>query len=673
VTSARPRIVAGVVSTLVACLLVASCAAAPRASVVPPPGGTAFELTTADADSWLDGFVPTALEREGIVGATISIVADGEVVTERGWGWSDLGDERADRRPVDPDSTLFRIGSISKVVTATVVMSLVEEGVLDLDEPVQDRIDVTLPRAFDRPVTLRHLLSHTAGFEDKLTGVIAGPGEGPTTLRDAVSVEPPEQIYEPGTTPAYSNWSNGVAAYVAEQATGRPWADLVQERVFDPAGMTSATMDQPLSTDDTAVVSGGWDAAGAAAVPFEIVSPAPAGAVSATASDMSAFMLAQLGHADGMLGPEALAEMHAPALDRDDLGGLAAGPRMTLGLFEEDRNGRRVLGHGGDLTAFHAQMDLWPDDDAGIYVSLNSTGARGDATTAVREALVEGFADRWFPSGAAEEAAVTATETAGEHADALVGSYQVSRRAESTFVRLFYALSAVDVSRGPGDSVLISAVTDTSGALVELVEVEPWVWQEIDGDRRVAVDQVDGAVQAVGLNPAFTLQPMPATRQVLPLVLVVSLAVLVLGLVGTVVAAGRRVWSGRRVTESAESRAETIGRVGVAVALLALVVAGVLWATVASALLSDAGPPSVIVLRAAQVLTAVSVAGVLPAVVVLVGRVMRAHAERADGGGAPPRLRKVVAVAGQALLVLAFTGLGYTAVVGGLLLPDISY
>lgn len=661
-TPIRPRTAAGVVSTLLACLLVASCAAAPRASVVPPPGGSASGLTTVDADAWLDGFVPAALEREGIVGATVSIVADGEVVTERGWGWSDLGDERADRRPVDPDSTLFRIGSISKVVTATVVMSLVEEGVLDLDDPVQDRLDVSLPRAFDRPVTLRHLLSHTAGFEDELAGVIAGPGEGPTTLRDAVSVEPPEQIYEPGTIPAYSNWSNGVAAYVAERATGRPWAELVQERVFDPAGMVSATLDQPLSSGDAAVVSGGWDAAGAAAVPFEIVSPAPAGAVSATASDMSAFMLAQLGHAAGMLGPEALEEMHAPALDGDDLGGLAAGPRMTLGLFEEDRNGRRVLGHGGDLTAFHAQMDLWPDDDAGIYVSLNSTGARGDATTAVREALVDGFADRWFPSYAAEGAAVTATETAGEHADALVGSYQVSRRAESTFVRLFYALSAVDVSRGPGDSVLISALTDTSGAPVELVEVEPWVWQE-----------VDGAVQAVGLNPAFTLQPMPATRQVLPLVLVASLAVLLLALVGTIVRAVRRVWSGRRVTGSVESRAETIGRVGVAVALLALVVAGVLWATVASALLSDAGPPAAFVLRTAQVLTAVTVAGVLPAVVVLVGRVRRAPAERAAGGGAPPRLRKVVAVAGRALLVLAFAGLGYVAATGGLLLPDISY
>ncbi|WP_314100597.1 serine hydrolase domain-containing protein [uncultured Frigoribacterium sp.] len=672
-THARLRTAGGVVSTLLACLLMASCATAPRASVVPGLGGGASELTTAEADAWLDGFVPAALEREGIVGATVSIVADGEIVTERGWGWSDLGDERADRRPVDPDRTLFRIGSISKVVTATVVMSLVEEGVLDLDDPVQDRIDVTLPRAFDRPVTLRHLLSHTAGFEDKLTGVIAGPGEGPTTLRDAVAVDPPEQIYEPGTTPAYSNWSNGVAAYVAEQATGRPWADLVQERVFDPAGMTTATLDQPLSSGDAAVVSGGWDAAGAAAVPFEIVSPAPAGAVSATASDMSAFMLAQLGHADGMLGPETLSEMHAPALDGYDLGGLAAGPRMTLGLFEEDRNGHRVLGHGGDLTAFHAQMDLWPDDDAGIYVSLNSTGARGDATTAVREALVDGFADRWFPSDAAGEAAVTATETAGEHADALVGSYQVSRRAESTFVRLFYALSAVDISRGPGDSVLISAVTDTSGAPVELVEVEPWVWQEIDGDRRVAVDQVDGAVQAVGLNPAFTLQPMPAPRQVLPLVLVASLAVLVLALVGTIVRAVRRIWSGRRLKGSVESRAETIGRVGVAVALLALVVAGVLWATVASALLSDAGPPSAVVLRTAQVLTAVTVAGVLPAVVVLVGRVRRAPAERAAGGGAPPRLRKGVAVAGRALLVLGFTGLGYAAVTGGLVLPDISY
>lgn len=671
--SARLRTVGGVVSSLVACLVDTTCATAPRASVVPPDGGLHSELTTADADAWLDGLVPAALEREGIVGATVAVVSDGEVVTERGWGWSDLGDGRSERRPVDPERTLFRIGSVSKVVTATVVMSLVEEGVLDLDEPVQDSIDVTLPRSFDRPVTLRHLLTHTAGFEDELTGVIAGPGEGPTSLRDAVAVDPPEQIFEPGTTPAYSNWSNGVAAYVAEQVTGRPWAELVQERVFDPAGMTSATLDQPLTADDDPEVSGGWDAAGGAAVPFEIVSPAPAGAVSATASDMSAFMLAQLGHADDVLAPETLAEMHAPALGRDDLGGLAAGPRMTLGLFEEDRNGHRVLGHGGDLTAFHAQMDIWPDDDAGIYVSLNSTGARGDATTAVREALVQGFADRWFPAGTAAATDVTATATAAEHADALVGSYQVSRRAETTFVRLFYALSAVDVSRGRGDSVSISALTDTSGAPAEFVEVEPWVWQEVDGDRRVAVDQVDGAVQAVGLNPAFTLQPMPTTRQVLPLVLLASLAVLLLALVGTVVAVARRLWSGRRPVGSLPSRVETIGRVGVTVSLVALVAAGVLWASVATALLDDAGPPAAFVVRSAQVLTAVTVAGVVPATVVLLWRVRRTPAARAAGGGAPPRLRQVVAVTGHALLVLAFAGLGYAAVTGGLLLPDISY
>jgi CubicO group peptidase (beta-lactamase class C family) len=247
VTPARFRTVGGVVSTLIACLLVASCASAPRPSVVPPRTEAPSELTTADADAWLDGLVPAALEREGIVGATVSVVSDGDVVTERGWGWSDLPDGRAGRRPVDPARTLFRIGSISKVVTATVVMSLVEDGILNLDEPVQDLIDVALPRAFDRPVTLRHLLSHTAGFEDKLTGVIAGPGEGPTTLRDAVANDPPEQIYQPGTTPAYSNWSNGVAAYVAEQVTGRSWAELVQERVFEPAGMTSATISQPLT------------------------------------------------------------------------------------------------------------------------------------------------------------------------------------------------------------------------------------------------------------------------------------------------------------------------------------------------------------------------------------------------------------------------------------------
>lgn len=637
-----------------------SGAAATSAAAAPSQGRTASELSEADVSAWLDGFLPTALEREGIVGATVAVVAKGVVVTERGYGLADEGADGAGLVPVDPQRTLFRIGSISKLVTATAVLQLVEDGALELDEPVQQYLDFSLPTRFERPITLRHLLSHTAGFEDKIAGVIGDPEAEPPSLREAVTIDPPEQIFEPGTVPAYSNYSNGLAAYVVERVSGQPYADYVEREVFEAAGMSSATMAQPLPDDLRSRMSRGYAYSGSAEVPFEINSPAPAGAISATASDMSAFMLAQLSDEGTLLAPETLRLMQSPALDEGDLGGLAAGPRMALGFFEVDRNGHRILSHGGDLTAFHAQLDLYPDDDAGIFISLNSTGLRGDATTAIRDALSRGFTDRYFPLLGGGE--TQPTRSAADHADALAGSYQVSRRGESTFLRLFFALSAVEVARSAGDAITISALTDTSGTPVDLVEVEPWVWQEVDGQRRVAVDQEDGMVRAIGLNPAFTLQPMPGVLQALPIVAALSLGVLLIAMVALPVGLILGRWYGRpRVLSRPERRLRMLR----AASLLALVAAGAFWSVAASALLSDAPPPSVLVFRAAQILTVTAVLGVVPALLLLVRRVR--HRRLGDGP------RQVVAVATAGIVTLAYLGLATVAIVGGLLSPSITY
>lgn len=661
------RIVRCVAGTLLAGLLLTACSADPRPLAPRQPASSIVDaaphgLSAVDVDTWLAGFLPAALEREGIAGAVVSVVSDGTVLTERGFGWADTGAGGNDPLPVDPQQTLFRIGSISKLVTATTVMQLVEDGRLDLDAPVQQYLDFTLPVSFERPVTVRHLLTHTAGFEDRVAGVIGGPDAEPTTLFDAVTVDPPEQIFEPGTMPAYSNYSNGLAAYLVQRITGEPYEDTVQREVFGPAGMADATLQQPLAEPARSNMSKGYGSVRSPEVPFEIVSPAPAGAISATAADMSAFMIAQLAD-DGPLFDAATRDrMHAPGLDSTAIGGLAAGPQMTLGFFEKDRNGHRIIGHGGDLTAFHAQLDLYPDDSAGIFIALNSSGVSDDSTTAIRNALSEGFADRYFPD---QHAAAATTTAPTDHAAALTGTYQLSRRSESTFVRLFFALSSVVVAPGPGDSVTISALTDTSGAPVSLVEVEPWVWQEAGGQTRVAVDQQDGVVTAIGLGPAFTLQPMPAARTILPPVFGAALLILLMTAVLAPIAALVRRWHGTSVTRT---RFEVRLRLLVASSLVALLAAGALWLVIASALLSDATPPSTAVFRAAQALSIAAVLGAAPALLLTVTQL-----RNLPGGGWKRGLRPVVLVSASALITLAFVGLGYGVIVGGMLSPSITY
>jgi CubicO group peptidase (beta-lactamase class C family) len=139
------------------------------APVLQPPAplpelALAHDLTKADLEAFLDALIPAQLQSRDMAGAVISVVKDGQVFLAKGYGYADF----AAKKPVIADRTLFRPGSISKVFTATAVMQLVEQGKLDLDRDVNDYLDFTIPRTYPEPVTLRRILTHTAGFEETL-------------------------------------------------------------------------------------------------------------------------------------------------------------------------------------------------------------------------------------------------------------------------------------------------------------------------------------------------------------------------------------------------------------------------------------------------------------------------------------------------------------------------
>lgn len=180
----------------------------------PPPGGA--PLSAADVNAWLDGFMPYALKTGDIAGAVVAIVKDGGILTMRGYGYADV----AKRRPVDPATTLFRPGSVSKLVTWTAVMQLVESGKLDLDDDVNRYIDFKIPVRDGTPVTLRHLMQHVAGFEEQAKDIMSTDGT-PVPSYDALLKRwIPARIYPVGTTPAYSNYGASLAGYIVQRVSG---------------------------------------------------------------------------------------------------------------------------------------------------------------------------------------------------------------------------------------------------------------------------------------------------------------------------------------------------------------------------------------------------------------------------------------------------------------------
>ena len=459
--------------------------AAPALPTVPRPPASP-QLTPADVEAWLDGYMPYAIRTGDIAGAVVVVVKDGQVLTQRGYGYADV----ALRTPVDPQRTLFRPGSVSKLVTWTAVMQLVEQGKLDLDGDVNAYLDFKIPPREGKPVTLRNIMTHTPGFEDVGKHIMFHDAAYLAPLGEYLKAWVPARIFAPGTTPAYSNYATALAGYIVERVSGQGFDDYVESRILAPLGMDHTSFRQPLPPRLAAMMSKGYAAASEEASPYEIVGPAPAGSMASTGADMARFMIAHLqqGELDGkrILRPETVAKMHDSPLTL-----LPPLNRMELGFFETNINGRQVIAHLGDTQDFHTALHLFLEEEVGFYVSFNSLGKEG-AAGSLRTALFEDFADRYLP-GRETFGRVPASEAA-EHARMMAGTWISSRRAETNFFNLVELLGQLKVGVGAEGELEIPAFTGLNGQPRKWVEVAPFVWKDADGHERIAAKVVDGKV-----------------------------------------------------------------------------------------------------------------------------------------------------------------------------------
>src|SRR5438034_7789113 len=276
---------------------------------VAPQPSPAPQLTKADFETFLDALIPSQLRNRNIASAVVSVVKDCQVLFQKGYGYADV----EEKKPVLPDQTLFRPGSISKLFTATAVMQLVEQGKLDLDRDVNDYLDFPIPKTYPEPVTLRQLLTHTGGFEETLKNLFVAHESDIKPLRTYLVDEMPARIFPPGKIPSYSNYGFTLAGYIVERVSGEKFERYIDNHILKPLRMTNSTFDQPLPPELAAQMSKGYLNAAKKPRDFEFVQAAPAGSLSTTAADMTRFMLAFLqdGSVDGVaiLKPETVRQM----------------------------------------------------------------------------------------------------------------------------------------------------------------------------------------------------------------------------------------------------------------------------------------------------------------------------------------------------------------------------
>ncbi|WP_116809718.1 serine hydrolase domain-containing protein [Steroidobacter cummioxidans] len=503
-----------------------------------PPG--AAPLTRENVEAWLDGYLPYALQTGDIAGAVVVVVKDGQVLVQKGYGYADV----KSRKPVDPELTLFRPGSISKLFTWTAVMQQVEQGKLDLDADVNNYLDFKIPPRDGQPVTLRNIMTHTAGFEEQVKGLMGEEG-GASVLSfdERLKNWVPERIFAPGTTPAYSNYATALAGYIVQRVSGVHFDDYIDQNIFAPLGMQHSTFRQPLPEALKPLMSSGYALASSGeAKPYEIVGVSPAGSLAASGADMAKFMIAHLQNGafgtTRILQEDTAKQMHSTALTI-----LPRVHRMLLGFYEQNYNGHRALGHGGDTNWFHSDLHLFIDDGVGMYVSLNS-GGKGPAAHQIRSTLFDQFADRYLPGqtldGKVDE------KTAAEHAGMMAGVYESSRRMDSSFFSLLGLAGPIKVIPNPDHTISVSMAQNLAGVPIKWREIEPFVYRDVEGKYLLSAQVKDGQVVRFsfdGVSPFMMFERTPASRSpgwLLPMAIVGLVSLLLTALAWPVSALVRR-------------------------------------------------------------------------------------------------------------------------------------
>jgi CubicO group peptidase (beta-lactamase class C family) len=478
----------------------------PSAAVATQAGGHApHALEKADLAAWLDGLLPYALKTGDIAGSVVVVVKDGQVLFEKGYGYANV----AKKSPMDPAATMVRPGSTSKLFTWTAVMQLVEQHKLDLDRDVNDYLDFNIPHKDGKAVTLRDLMNHRAGFEEGLKDLLATDPKRHLTTERYVKEHPRPELFTPGDVPAYSNYGVALAGYIVQRVSGESFDNYVEQHIFQPLGMEHTTFEQPLPARFQSALSQGYMTASSPPRPYEFVETAPAGSASTTADDMARFMIAHL--QDGRFGDKRiLSDATATLMHSPSESALPGFGTMAHGFFYETHNGRIAIGHGGDTVVFHTELELLPQENVGIFYNFNSR-VKNDAVYALREALFNGFMNRYFPAPVAP-ALPPAPATAHQDAQEIAGAYQSSRRIEHSFLSFFYILQQSSIAAN-ADGTIEAPAAPGLGGTAKFREVAPNLWRDTDSTRELALQTVDGVKTVIDSeDPTSVLQAVPAAK-----------------------------------------------------------------------------------------------------------------------------------------------------------------
>ncbi|MBW5469086.1 serine hydrolase [Brevibacillus formosus] len=452
-------------------------------------------LTAPSIEQVVDPVMKNEMNNLHIPGAAIVITQGDRILFKKGYGFADVEQQI----PVDPERTVFRIGSVTKSFTATAAMQLVEKGKLSLREDLNTVLkDYKITNNRYGPITLHHLLTHTAGIDEKIykrdnrQSVI--PEFSAETVNETLQMQ--ETIFTPGSKFQYSNAGTGLLGSVIEQASGQSLHDYMRENIFLPLGMDSAELYLPQDRSNLAK-SYYYDGNGYQTIPYSGIIFPGSGAANMTPVDFAPYMIAHLSggsyNGTSLLKPETVQLMHAQQ--------FAAHKRMHgigYGFFKgETKNGIPTLWANGGIDGFISKMVLIPSESIGIFVAVNATHPGLE----LHSKVVNAFTDKLLTEQVRKP--LTPVDGTIDEMRKLEGQYLLTLTPENGWgkgLRLLssypYTVKALD-----GQTISVTGMFQNEGQQSlekKFVQVDDHFFQEIDGEEQLYFHEEQGNFYMTG-------------------------------------------------------------------------------------------------------------------------------------------------------------------------------
>ncbi|MEM7161620.1 MAG: serine hydrolase [Bacteroidota bacterium] len=371
-------------------------------------------------------------KEEPIQGAVVSIVSNDSILFSKGYGLANIDTQTA----FDPVKTNVMVASVSKLITTTAILQLIEQGKIALDQPVSELIgDVQIENPFDTPVLVKHVLTHTAGFDDYSIGSGARSFNELESLRAHLEKRLPPIVWEPGKYFNYSNLGMVLMSYVVENVSGTSYHDYLEKNVLSPLSMQNSGFAYEDKSIKNMMTRYKWkeDDNGNLFLDnsygVKYTNQIGAGGFQTTANDMNHFMQMYLNNGlyndTQILKSETIQEAFKPHFYYHELMNRKQGLGWKVGTSE----GVNYVAHAGDDTAIESLVVLFPESNLGYFFASNNNEAF-ELKYKIRDFIVNQLKGK-------ERNLTSSSHTSSSNLESLTGTYQYMNDGQASIERLF--------------------------------------------------------------------------------------------------------------------------------------------------------------------------------------------------------------------------------------------